>query len=64
MVIRQLDQHLDLLGPAGRHGSMSAPDLQAMHQTIYQILRDTGRRPGEIVSLRSAASKSSTANTT
>ena len=23
MVIRQLDQHLDLLGPAGRHGSMS-----------------------------------------
>jgi len=52
MVIRQLDQHLDLLGPAGRHGSMGAPDLQAMHQTIYQILRDTGRRPGEIVSLK------------
>ena len=25
-----------------------------MHQTIYQILRDTGRRPGEIVSLRTA----------
>ena len=23
-----------------------------MHQTIYQILRDTGRRPGEVVSLR------------
>ena len=51
-VIRQLDQHLHLLGPAGRHGSMSAADLQAMHQTIYQILRDTGRRPGEIVSLK------------
>ena len=31
---------------------MSAADLQAMHQTIYQILRDTGRRPGEIVSLK------------
>ena len=23
-----------------------------MHQVIYQILRDTGRRPGEVVSLR------------
>ena len=23
-----------------------------MHQAIYQILRDTGRRPGEVVSLR------------
>jgi len=23
-----------------------------MHRTIYQILRDTGRRPGEVVSLR------------
>ena len=51
-VIRQLDQHLHLLGPAGRHGSISAGDLRAMHQTIYQILRDTGRRPGEIVSLK------------
>jgi hypothetical protein len=42
-VIRQLDQHLSLLGPAGPHGSMSAADLRVMHQTIYQILRDTGR---------------------
>ena len=23
-----------------------------MHQTIYRILRDTGRRPGEVVSLK------------
>jgi len=51
-VIRQLDQHLSLMGPTGPHGSMSAADLRAMHQTIYQILRDTGRRPGEIVSLK------------
>ena len=28
-VIRQLDGHLDLLGPAGRSGSMSAADLKA-----------------------------------
>jgi integrase len=51
-VIRQLDAHLHLLGPAGRAGAIPAADLQLMHQTIYQILRDTGRRPGEVVSLR------------
>ena len=51
-VIRQLDQHLSPVGPDGATGSMSAADLRAMHQTIYQILRDTGRRPGEIVSLK------------
>jgi integrase len=51
-VIRQLDTRLDLLGPAGRGGTISAASLQLMHQTIYQILRDTGRRPGEVVSLR------------
>ncbi|MGH7745304.1 MAG: tyrosine-type recombinase/integrase, partial [Candidatus Dormibacteria bacterium] len=51
-VIRQLDAHLQLLGPAGRAGAIPAADLRLMHQTIYQILRDTGRRPGEVVSLR------------
>ncbi|MFI5068986.1 MAG: tyrosine-type recombinase/integrase, partial [Streptosporangiales bacterium] len=50
-VIRQLDTHLHLLGPAGRAGAIPAPGLQLMHQTIYQILRDTGRRPGEVVTL-------------
>lgn len=50
-VIAQLDAHLPLLGPAGRFGVFTATDLQAMHQAIYQILRDTGRRPGEVVSL-------------
>ena len=52
MVIRQLDAHLHLLGPAGRAGAIAAADLQQMHQVIYQILRDTGRRPGEVASLR------------
>jgi integrase len=52
MVIRQLDARLHLLGPAGRAGAIPAADLQLMHQVIYQILRDTGRRPGEVVSLR------------
>ena len=51
-VIRQLDSRLQLLGPAGRAGAIPAADLKFMHQTIYQILRDTGRRPGEVVSLR------------
>jgi integrase len=50
-VIRQLDASLDLLGPAGRAGPIGAADLKLMHQTIYQVLRDTGRRPGEVVSL-------------
>lgn len=31
---------------------MSAAVLQAIHRSIYQILRDTGRRPGEIVNLK------------
>ena len=51
-MIRRLDASLQLLGPAGRAGSISAAELQAMHQVIYQILRDTRRRPGEVVSLR------------
>jgi len=50
-VVRQLDEHLHLLGEEGRAGSMSAADMREMHQTIYRILRDTGRRPGEVVSL-------------
>ena len=50
-VIRQLDAHLHLLGPSGRMGPIAAGDLQAMHQAIYRILRDTGRRPGEVASL-------------
>jgi integrase len=52
MVIAQLDARLDLLGPAGRAGAISAASMQLMHQAIYQILRDTGRRPGEVVTLR------------
>jgi integrase len=50
-VIRQLDDNLPLLGPAAGAGFITADDLQRMHRTIYQLLRDTGRRPGEVVSL-------------
>jgi integrase len=51
-VIATLDANLGLLGPTCRFGSFPAADLRAMHHVIYQLLRDTGRRPGEIVSLR------------
>lgn len=50
-VIGQLDAHLHLLGHTGRAGAIPAVELKLMHQSIYQILRDTGRRPGEVVSL-------------
>jgi len=50
-VIRQLDANVHLLGPSGRAGALTAADLQAMRRAIYAILRDTGRRPGEVVSL-------------
>ncbi|NMN99015.1 tyrosine-type recombinase/integrase [Antrihabitans stalactiti] len=55
-VLDILDHNLELLSP-----SMSAQyrvqgwtnaDYALMRQTIYQLLRDTGRRPGEITALR------------
>jgi integrase len=52
VVISQLDANILGLGPDGRCGSTSSADLKAMHQAIYKLMRDTGRRPGEIVSLR------------
>ena len=49
-VIRQLDAKIHLLGPDG--GSGSPIHRREVHQLIYRILRDTGRRPGEVVSLK------------
>jgi len=52
-VIAQLDAHLNLLGADGNYGRIwSATDTTAMFAAAYQVLRDTGRRPGEVVSLR------------
>ena len=51
-VIATLDAHLHLLGQDGRAGWMSGADLKEMHHSIYRVLRDTGRRPGEVVTLR------------
>jgi hypothetical protein len=52
-VIRQLDAHLHLLGQGRSRGrrTLAPDDLQLMYQTLYVLLRDTGRRPNEIVSL-------------
>jgi integrase len=51
-VIAQLDAHLDLLAADRRYGMVwSAADTTAMFRTAYVVLRDTGRRPGEVVSL-------------
>jgi integrase len=52
-VIAQLDTHLDALGTGEVYGTrvMAAGDVQVMYQTIYILLRDTGRRPEEIAAL-------------
>jgi len=52
-VISQLDAHLDLLEAGRTYGHIwSIADTTTMFRTAYQVLRDTGRRPGEVVSLR------------
>ncbi|MFE3906733.1 tyrosine-type recombinase/integrase [Streptomyces sp. NPDC059153] len=52
-VIRQLDAHLDLLGQGKARGqrTLAPADLQLMYRTLYILLRDTGRRPLEVLSL-------------
>ncbi|MFE9381122.1 tyrosine-type recombinase/integrase [Streptomyces sp. NPDC006855] len=50
-VIRQLDQHLGLLGEGIPYGNLAAEDVKAMFQTVYLVLRDTGRRPEEVARL-------------
>lgn len=51
-VIAQLDAHLDLLEAGHTYGRVwSGADTAALFRTAYQLLRDTGRRPGEVVSL-------------
>jgi len=52
-VIRQLDAHLHLLVEHSTYsnGGWSAADFGQMYCLAYVLLRDTGRRPNEIVSL-------------
>lgn len=51
-VIAQLDAHLALMGAGFSYGEMEPADVELMMQTAYLVLRDTGRRPVEIASLR------------
>ncbi|MDX3457468.1 site-specific integrase [Streptomyces sp. ME02-8801-2C] len=52
-VIAQLDAHLPRLGTSTAYesGGWRATDFARMYQVAYTILRDTGRRPGEVTSL-------------
>ncbi|MEV4001945.1 tyrosine-type recombinase/integrase [Actinomadura sp. NPDC049753] len=50
-VIAQLDAHTDLLGVGIRHGRMTEQQVAAMSVAVYELLRDTGRRPYEIAQL-------------
>jgi integrase len=51
VVVRQLDQHLHLLGTQFPYGQLPAEAVNAMLSTAYVILRDTGRRPAEVAGL-------------
>ncbi|MFG2998350.1 hypothetical protein [Streptomyces sp. NPDC048340] len=53
-VIAQLDAHIALLGTSTAYesGGWTAADFARMYQVVYTVLRDTGRRPGEVTSLR------------
>ncbi|WP_329154737.1 site-specific integrase [Streptomyces sp. NBC_01456] len=50
-VIRQLDAQLASLGTGVTYGAMGPERVKAMFQTAYVVLRDSGRRPLEVVSL-------------
>jgi integrase len=51
-VIAQLDAQIAALGKGYVYGKMSQEQVTRMFQAVYVILRDTGRRPNEIASLR------------
>ncbi|MDX3634465.1 tyrosine-type recombinase/integrase [Streptomyces europaeiscabiei] len=52
-VIAQLNAHISLLGTSTTYesGGWTAADFTQMYQVVYRVLRDTGRRPGEVTSL-------------
>lgn len=59
-VIAQLDNHLGLLGTDSTYGRAWSPAATGMmFRAAYQVLRDTGRRPSEVVSLPVACLESS-----
>ncbi|WP_405759814.1 site-specific integrase [Streptomyces sp. NBC_01420] len=53
-LIAQLNDYANLLGHGVTHGKMTPEQVQAMARAIYELLRDTGRRPYEIAELRTS----------
>ncbi|MFC4463779.1 tyrosine-type recombinase/integrase [Streptomyces xiangluensis] len=51
-VIRQLDGRLGGFGIGFPYRGYAEGDIAAMFQAVYRVLRDTGRRPWEVVSLK------------
>jgi integrase len=51
LVVRQLDQHVHLLGNGFPYGELPAGAVNAMLAAAYVVLRDTGRRPAEVAGL-------------
>ncbi|MFD4700731.1 site-specific integrase [Streptomyces niveus] len=52
-VMAQLDAHLETFGSGIPYGHLTDDEVRHMLRTAYVLLRDTGRRPREICSLRS-----------
>ncbi|WP_406086919.1 tyrosine-type recombinase/integrase [Kitasatospora purpeofusca] len=50
-VIDQLNANLHLIGAGYRYGSLAPQDVQLLFETVYIVLRDTGRRPYEVAGL-------------
>lgn len=51
-VIRQLDAQLGTMGRGFPYTGYEPDVIEAMFQTAYQVMRDTGRRPNEVVGLK------------
>jgi integrase len=51
-VMRQLNANIHLLGHGVTHGRMTPDQVRAMCTAVFELLRDTGRRPYEIAELR------------
>ncbi|MER5432894.1 site-specific integrase [Streptomyces sp. NPDC002588] len=51
-VIHQLDSHLGTMGRDFSYSGLEPDAIEAMFQTAYQVLRDTGRRPHEVCGLK------------
>jgi integrase len=62
-VIAQLDRHLGTLGSFRPYAGWPPDHVRRMMQTVYILLRDTGRRPREICSLKTTCLEESGAPT-